>query len=1187
MGTTFSDDQKRVIDARDKNILVSAAAGSGKTTVLVERILRRVTDPVKPIDIDRILVVTFTRAAAQEMKERIRQALEKELEDHPGNANLVRQSTLIHNAQINTIDGFCLNVVRNNFHRIGLDPSFRIGNDGEIKLLKKDVLKQVLDDAYEKAARDKDEEFYSLIENYASKDKDTKIEDSIMSLYHLAMSCPAPEKWLKDCKKDYEYESLEDFQNSELFQKAIIIIRQKLNAAKELFATARFYCEMEGGPAGYLPAIERDEEQIEELLEICDKGNFEAVREAVKSYKAMTLGKAGGDGSRNDMVKKLREGGKDILKALTKDFFGKTPEEEYESHMKSGHAVKKLIDLVLAYKEAFDAAKRERNILDFSDMEHMAIEILLNMDEYEDIDHFTVSQAALEYRDIFEEVMTDEYQDSNQVQEIILKAVSRENTDRPGNRFMVGDIKQSIYRFRLARPEIFNGKMKEYDADGQASEVIRLKENYRSRQEVVDCVNDVFQTVMKEETGGVEYDDNAKLYAKADFIQTEENYPAQVILAEKGDKKADAAREMEACLLADKILELVGTKQVYDRKTKKMRPAEFGDCAILFRGIKSTWRTPIKKAFDAAGIPYHMEGSGTFYSAKEVSAVLNFLTVLDNPFHDIALYGIMTSYFGGMTDKEAASVRADHKGAGEYLWDMLKAAASEEGEESKAAKLITLIETYRKKVTYTPIGELISEIVTSTGFLQYVTALRDGKQREANIELLIKKAQDYAKTSFSGLFHFIRYVELITKSEEEEGEANIFDEHSDTVRILTIHKSKGLEFPICIVADIDSSFNQRDSSNPFLCDVDGGIATCDIDPVRRTKQKTLKQICLAEKMKQDTIGEEIRIFYVAMTRAKEQLILFGTAKDGGTHFQMVPPAKRDSYLAMLEATNAEFCGTEHFVFQYIDQEGSLAKKTKEVFDLQKVREDFEEGQPSAEACQLAEDLKKRLEVPYSHPELAHLYTKTTVSALKMEAMEETQGETKLKFEKREQEEYVPAFAGGGVTISGTDRGTAYHKLMQLIDFTQDISKEGWETQFAEMVQKGFMDQEEEDLVPFSKIHAFGATKLAERMHEAAGRGELFKEQPFVMGVPASRVEKEFPSEETILVQGVIDVYFIEDDRVVVMDYKTDRVDTAQELVDRYKEQIDIYADALKQLTGKEVKEKLLYSFCLNEEISVT
>ena len=1185
MGITYSDEQLEVINTRNKNLLVSAAAGAGKTSVLVERIINR-TISDDPVDIDRILVVTFTNAAAAEMKERLIAAIDdkmssaEEAEDMKLYKALERQATLVHNAQISTIDGFCLNLIRNHFHKIDLDPSFRIASGGEVELLKQDVLNDVMKAAYEKA----DPDFFNLVDCYSDKDKDKIVEESIIKVYTAAMSHPMPEKWLEDCKNAYLVSSVDEFKNAGFWKRIGQESQDRLKKDIGILEEALDILEEDGTSKAAISVVKQWLEIAENMLTSILENDHDAVgRAASKNREGNPTFSKSVDPVIKSEIKAMRDYVQKDIENLVKDYYGFSIKETYENHVISGRAVCALIDLVLEFKRRFDAAKRERDILDFSDMGHMAIDILIK--DYRSADDYDVTDVALEYRDFFEEIMTDEYQDSNEVQEIILSSISRENTERPGNRFMVGDVKQSIYKFRLAKPEIFLGHYKGYAQAGDSSKVINLSSNYRSRREVVDSVNDVFSAVMHADVGGVEYDEKEKLIFGAQFAEGgDPDYKAEIVLLEQGKLTGTKAKDLEANALVSIIQKLHGNKLVFDKKKQCYRPAEYGDITVLLRAL-STDRPYIRKAFEANGIPYHMEGIGTFYAASEIQDIINLLTVLDNPLNDIALFGAMTSYFGGMDDEYCARIKGEALSEERTLWDKLKGFVDRNPEEKAAGSFIEMIDNYRFCVTYTPISELLTQLVTKTGYLNYVSALPDGRQREANVELLIKKAQDYAKTSFSGLFHFLRYVELIKKNTEDEGEANIFDENADTVRVMTIHKSKGLEFPICIVSGIDSVFNFNDSHDDFVIDVDEGIAACCIDSEKRTRKDTILRNYIGKKYIRDCIGEETRLLYVAMTRAKEQLVLYGIKKDADKYFDKSDDGKSKSYLWLIKRALAEK-GTANFNISYIDADSVTIASVKKEADRRKLRDMIESGSRTPEVAKLSEEIIKTIGREYAHKDLERLYTKTTVSALKMEAMEETQGETKQLFEQREVSEVVPEFAGGGKKVSGTDRGTAYHKLLQLIDFTKDLTEEELRGQFKHMLEADFMEEYEQELIDEEKIFAFARTDLAKRMHEAAKRGELFKEQPFVMGVPASRVDPEFPESETVLVQGVIDVYFVEDDRVVVMDYKTDRVKDAPELKDRYRAQIAIYAEALEKLTAKPVKEMLLYSFGLNETVVV-
>ncbi|MBO7600674.1 MAG: helicase-exonuclease AddAB subunit AddA [Lachnospiraceae bacterium] len=1177
MPITYSEDQLKVINSRGRNLIVSAAAGAGKTSVLVRRIIERITDKENPIDINRILVVTFTRAAAGEMKERIAAALEEELTKFPEDGHLQRQATLVHNANITTIDSFCLDVLKNNFHKIGVDPSFRVAGEGETDLLKADAMENVMTSAYEK----NDPEFFNLIDCYVKKDKDTNVEDNIKSLYNFAMSYPWPEDWLKGCFKAYELNSPEEFEESELLKRVCDVAKDVFKNADVLLERLYDVITTPGGPEIYEPTHEELCKLSEEAQAIFEKRDYVKASEFMASHSVpqFSMKNDESDPVLKETAKELRKAYKDKIDALNKAFFGISVKEQYDAMRTAGRTVKVLTELTIDFMKEFERLKRERSVIDFTDMEHMAVKILI--EDYKGLNEYKVTDVAKEYRQMFDEVMIDEYQDSNLVQEIILAAVSHQGTDLIDNRFMVGDKKQSIYRFRLARPQIFTAKEKEYKENPDSSEVIYLKENYRSRKEVVDSVNKVFKDIMCEEYGGSAYTDDEALYARAEFPEAE-GYKTKIILTENYGKTVKYARKWEAEELVRLIDSLVGHKLVYDKDKKEMRKASYKDIAVLM-GTPTKWTKDISEALSDHSIPFHLEGVGTFYESQEISDIINFLRIIDNPLNDIALYATMTSYFGGFDDEYMAYIKGEGEKSEFYLWDKVIGRLSRHPDDERLKKFTDLVKVYRDLSIYTPIGELINRLVTDTGFLLYESASRNGKLREANIELLIKKASDYAKTSFSGIFHFLRYVELLKKTGVEEGEAGIFDENSDTVRVMSIHKSKGLEFPICIVAAIEDAFITKDQSGEFVLDIDDGIGADAIDPEKRVKSATIKRKLIKNKIALESLGEEIRLLYVAMTRAKEQLILLGSVKDAGTFFENPSILKPNSFLNLLKAPVMKN-GFEFFEVTAVDPKDFELTDTAKVFDVKNARAELENYKADD---RLSDDIKAFITFEYPYKNLEKLYTKTTVSNLKMEAMEEVQGETEKLFAERERSEYVPVFAGGGVTVSGTDRGTAYHTLLRLLDFTKLPSEKEWRGQLEAAVEIGKTTKEEVALVNFSKLSAFASDDMAMRMHKAAVSGRLYKEQPFVMGVPAIRVDPAFPEDETVLVQGVIDVFFYEGDEIVVLDYKTDRVDTLGELSERYKAQLDYYAEALQNLTGKKVKEKALYSFALNSSVSVS
>ncbi|MBO4679255.1 MAG: helicase-exonuclease AddAB subunit AddA [Lachnospiraceae bacterium] len=1175
MSYTFSNDQQQIIDSRHQNILVSAAAGSGKTSVLTERIVGLVSDPVNPVDIDRILVVTFTNAAAKEMKERIGKRLNEMLAAHPDNEHLQKQATLIHSAQITTIDSFCLYLLKNHFTKVDADPSFRVAGEGEIELLKEDVLKDVIKRAY----ASKDENFYHTVDCYAKKDKDDSLEKSIMKLYDYAMSYPYPIKWLEKRRTDYEFESFEAFKESDLCKSITEDIVESLDDILAQVESTRRNCLIPGGAYGYEPSIEGDYNDIKDLKESIKGKSYDEVGAALAGFGFATLkGKSDCEEEEKKYIQNLRKAYKEALAGLHDKFFYQSLEDFYADMRDTAPVVSKVIDLVEDFHESFAKAKRDRLIIDFSDMEHFAVKLLV--DDYHDDGTYEISDVARDYREYYKEVMVDEYQDSNLVQELIVQSVSGENVDGIHNRFMVGDVKQSIYRFRLARPEIFVGKTQQYVKDEKSSHrLITLKENYRSRSAVIDSVNAVFEKVMTEDCGKVEYNADARLYKGGDYPDDTEDNITELILV-KSEEKVEKARKTEAAAIAQKIEEIRAGLKVKDKKSGALRDTKYSDIAVLFRS-PSKWGNTLKDAFESAGIPYHIEGTGDFYDTTEIRQVISFLKIVNNPLDDISLYGAMTSFFGGMDDEECARVKALGGNGGRFFYNKLVAYVEGYPDDKKASDFLALLKRYRDLSKILPINELISKLFDETGYKHVVSAIPDGEKRLANVNMLVLKAAEYAKTSFYGLFHFLRYVELIKKLEKDEGEANTFDENSNVVKVMSIHKSKGLEFPVCIVAGIDENFNESDQRAEFVTDIDAGIGASYIDPVNRVKRPTLKKLNIIAASTKEMVGEEIRILYVGLTRAKEKLVMVGLSKDPDDWKRHVGSGKIRSYL---DAVKPAVTGEAHalFKFESVDEADITLKKAAGELKQMASRELLDSSSDVDET--LYAKLKERLSFVYPHKALERLYTKTTVSNLKMAAIEREDDGSFKPFEENESSEYIPLFAGGSHEVKGTDRGTAYHEVMQLTDFVKVIDSADRDTaiseEFGRIVSLGRMSAEDVAKVRKDRIKTFFESTLGREMAEAERNGMLYKEQPFVIGVPASSVEEGFSEDETILVQGVIDAFFVCDGKVSVVDYKTDRVDSADELIKRYKKQLEYYGEAVKKLTGMPVDRLLIYSFAL-------
>ncbi len=1257
MAVKFTKEQRSVIDTRGKNILVSAAAGSGKTAVLVERIIQMITDREKPVDIDRLLIVTFTSAAAAQMRERISAAVTKRLEAEPENEHLQRQAALIHNAQITTIDSFCLFIIRNNFNEIGLDPSFRVADEGEIKLLESDVLAKLLEDMHAEPT----ESFLNFVECYSTGTDEKRIEEAVLRLYHFSISYPFPEEWLNDRLDDYKIDSADGLSEKKWFKYMVSYMNTALCECEEQIGKAQKIAGSAGGPAQYAENLQSDLEMIKKLETGKSYSELYALFEEAAFTRLSSKKGEGVDEELKEAVKSIRDDVKKSVGDLKKNMFSVPPESIAESMAECDRAVSELVMLTMEYKRRLDKEKRDKNIVDFSDMEHLALQILVEKGKNGKI---TPRGTALELQDYFAEIMIDEYQDSNEVQELLLKCISGEEKGHY-NRFMVGDIKQSIYKFRLARPEIFMEKYDTYVTNADGCTRIDLSTNFRSRMEVTDSVNFICGQLMKKQIGNVEYDDKAALsagaeypYPKSDNGNEDNIYQTELLIASPdAEDNADSAqeyteKEKEAMLVASRIKELVGSFPVTDAETGKLRPARYSDIVLLFRATAG-WDEDFRRILSERGIPVHVTSRTGYFETLEIQGIVNFLRVLDNPLQDIPFFGVMKLPYFNFSEEEIARISCYAKSHAEnkklYLYEQVKlylqAIGGDKGQASeeekkcieKLSRLLETIDKFRAMASYMPIKELIQQLIRIMGYDMFVGALPGGDQRRANLELLLEKAGAFQKTSFYGLFHFIRYLETMQEQEVDFGEANILDENADVVRIMTIHKSKGLEFPICFVCGLSKQFNQMDMRQGIIMDAELGIGVDYINPVMRVKSKTLRKNTVAHKMKEDTRGEDMRVFYVALTRAKEKLILTGYVEDlekklsSYSHI-MLESGQKLPYSAIMAANSYmdmtlmslirhkcidefaegrrggyslpyENVRIKMVVYEKVD---TAAEQLKELGKDMLLEAQLDEAHKYADAG-LSQLLEERLQYQYLHARLEGLKVKTTVSELKRAAYDEADTEAD-ELVKMPKESYVPRFRletedkeKAEQETGGARYGNAVHKSMELLSFGEGLAYdsgaadiESVEKRLYDVVKRernlwiseGRVSQAELECVKIGRIIDFLKTPLAQRMIAANRAGALFKEQPFVLGIPADRLNERYPADETVLVQGVIDVFFYENDGIVLADYKTDMVDSDEELIARYKAQLDYYQLALEQITGQRVKERYLYSFALKKEILV-
>ena len=1231
MATKWTDEQMQAISLSGRNLLVSAAAGSGKTAVLVERIIRKITEGEEPLDIDRMLVVTFTNAAAAQMRERIAEAIEKKLETDPDNVHLRRQSTLIHHAKITTIDSFCLSVVRDYFNRLDISPDFKVADPGELKLLRADVMDRMMEDKYASG----DAAFLQLVEGYASGKADGGIRELIERLYDFSMSYPFPGKqreiWRSELSSDGET------LDGQLWVKELIEdVHRLAGEAMSLYRSAFEEAEGDSELTFYASMFSSD---MLGVSKICEAETFAELRHAFESLNFVRQPvnrKFAGDPMRKEYLSALRDRLKKQLTSLRELVLSDDEEslEEKLSHNRLALGV--LLDLSDEFDRRFSATKREKNVVDFADVEHYALSILVNEDE-------TPTDAALALTAQFEEVMIDEYQDSNRVQELLLSSVSRDD-----NRFMVGDVKQSIYRFRLARPELFVEKYNTYTDGDSISQKVILSRNFRSRSEVLSQINLLFEQLMTPALGQIAYDEAAALHPGAIYPEVDEDRRGELLLVDSGEEISDdvpeelaivQSRELEARAVAERIRELTHPENgmmISDKGV--LRRATCGDVVILLRTM-SGWSDTFVRVLNDNGIPAVADLQSGYFDAPEVKLLLNYLSLIDNPLQDIPLAAVLHSPLVSVTSEEMALIMAQYQAVPELneqpkfhrAYRYYLENGENEALKEKLNRLERELERYRFLSVHVSVRELLQKILTETGFDNIAAAMPGGKVRRGNLEQLAKKAADYAKTSYSGLFNFIRYIEHLQKYEVDFGEA-AGGEAANAVRIMSIHRSKGLEFPIVFVSGLAKPFNHQDSNARVLLHPDLGITADCIDLDTRVRTKTLKQKVFARKMRLDSMGEELRVLYVALTRAKEKLILTACDKNPAGRWEKFAAVAEEepkalpylwissagSFLdwVMMGLTRPQ----ELWKINTVSLNRLLMTEIHAQIGMKDQRERFEQWDEEAVySPKVREELIRRMEFAYPYLAQTDMHVKLSVSELKAMGRDDGEADYLYRLEP-ERADGAEVYVIGGASepdsgksrssvtkvaedsvweknltretkdrLRGAARGTFLHRILERLDFTRADSAISVDEQIKDMCWNGIIDEDDLSRVSLTPISRFLGTPLAKRMTAAAKRGKLFRESRFVMGVPADEIGGDYHGDELILIQGMIDCWFEEEDGLVIVDYKSDRVDREsgeKKLIERYKVQLEYYRRALAQSTGKRVKECRIYSFALGRDFEV-
>lgn len=1199
----WSDDQKKVIDARDHNLLVSAAAGSGKTAVLVERIIRRILDPEKPIDVDRIVVVTFTKAAAAEMRERVLLAINAALEKDPEDERLARQATLVHSAQITTIDSFCVGVVRNHFNEIGIDPDFRVIDPSEEKVFRakvmEDLLAQEYADGMKRCEHGETSAFLTFASSYNKANSDDSIISMIESLYNKAQSYPWPDSFYAQLLEPYRIERAVDIIKTPWYQAIAAEVRETIATAREEEAAVLPLCEQECTAYKYIGTLKRDIAQYDAALSTADDEQFMRL---VAEIDYETIGKGAKknpelpiDDEIAAHVKGVRDQQKEVVNKLRDKYCHITPAEILSQMQLLRPHAEELVRLCTQFTEAYDAYKRKRGVVDFSDIERFALYILRDKETGER------TAVAREYASYYEEIMIDEYQDSNYMQEAILSSIARDE-DGVYNRFMVGDVKQSIYGFRQACPKIFTEKYHAYHADAVGCMAIDLHQNFRSRPEVLDFCNDIFYRLMHEDIGDVEYDALAALEAGAkDYpVSKEVSFAPEILIGEKGEDKEeleelgiDDNTSLEARMIADKIKLLMETQKVTDKETKRFRPLRYKDIVVLLRETKKSADLMVS-TFLEQGIPAYCQKKSGYFNAVEVETVLNLLCVVDNPRQDIPLASVLHSPMFGFSDDTLFFIRQQDPSVA--LIDNLFQWQEAHPEDTHVSEFLTRFEEMRTLSHDMKIHDFLDWIYASTEYRAYVSAMPQGALRRANLDKLIELAIAYENTSQHGVFHFVKNIERMREKEVDLGEASLSSENDDAVAVMTIHSSKGLEYPIVFVSGLGKKFSGGGNKDQTLLLSQDAMGLTYKDYEQQMQVKPFYKLAVKAAIDEDECGERMRLFYVAMTRAKERLFLTATVQDiektlakwedregGLTHYTRLHATSfiewtvrataplRDRYPIFTYGVE-DIVATEALgAAESVDKRATLAAAAAKV------------------SCEDLAELEAKLRYAYPYANVDQYKNKYSVSEVKHRRMEEAFVDdlaARPEFLEEEVEELVPSFLSGAAdtgTSPGALRGTAVHRYLECYDFAA-AGKLTPEDQLDAMLVSRKLTKEQAKLLYMPAMKHFLDSDVARRMREASLRGDLYREQPFVMRESVADLFDDPTSEEEVLIQGIIDVYFIEDEQITVLDYKTDRVSSGEELAKRYRAQLQLYAKALGRALDLPVQECLLYSFSLEETV---
>ncbi|MDU6472891.1 helicase-exonuclease AddAB subunit AddA [Intestinibacter bartlettii] len=1343
----WTQEQQNVIDSRGGNLLVAAAAGSGKTAVLVERIIQMILNSDLKIDIDKLLVVTFTNAAASEMRERIGDAISKKLDENPEDEHLQDQLVLLNKASITTIHSFCLEVIKSNFHKINLDPNFRIGDETECSLMKLEAIDETFDILYEQ----NDEEFCYLVDCYAEKRGDSNLQNLILSIYSFVMASPYPKVWLKESAEDFNITDDFDFARSKWAKAILETVKIQMEGIEKSLCKAIEDVDGIDELVTFTDKLKMEYEKIKEILYACDTSWSDAYRQIssmtfenyAKGVKRIPKDAPSYIKEEKDKAKKIRDNAKKSIEKIKTSVFNKNYDDLKDEIKFLYPIVKSLSDVVLMFEQIYSQKKRDKGIIDFNDIEHFALQILTETDEngdfvFDEEGKNIPSDIALEYREKFYEIFIDEYQDSNQVQEVILSTIAKQ---KEPNRFMVGDVKQSIYRFRQAKPEIFLQKYATYDTDLSSKyKKIMLYKNFRSRKEVVDSVNYIFEHIMSKNLGEIDYNEEEKLNLGANFEEVEDEKiilggATEIHLMEKKvpevedpDEEEEEGEDLDASQIEARMVGKIirdimrpnengEIMQVFDKKLETYRNVEYKDIVILLRAT-SAWAPVFAEELINMDIPTYADMGQGYFETMEIQVIMSFLKVIDNPMQDIPLIAILRSPIYGFTPEDFIDIRITDKKVSFYeamrmfVGEKIDLSNAEEqdiaedeisddtgneiidvninkensyvdadmddyyqninyedfeyeneefiyndeviyesyinenveddliyeinsniegDEESQKSELELKVRRFlddlkelQEKSMYMSTDEFLWYIYTNSGYYAYCGALPGGSQRQANLRILFERAKQFEETSFKGIFNFINFISKLKKSNSDMGSAKTLGENANVVRIMSIHKSKGLEFPIVICSGMGRNFNTMDFRKDVLYHHELGYGPQIVDFERRISYPSIAKEALKCKINIENISEEMRILYVALTRAKEKLIITSSIKDIEQNMHKwssnISTEKMVSKYDILNGKNymdwmmpaiikhkdlediRETYNLSTSISMEDESKWSVKTWSRDDIDFEKhekegIREVLNTMDLSQHDTEYYEQIEKKLNFEYPYLGVVKKAASISVTEIKKRQEEYEEQEDSLGLYKHKTTLKKPKFLSESQKsekITGARRGTIVHLIMEVLDFEKVNTESEIKAQIQDLVKRRIITEKESQVLSPRKIMRFFKSPIAKRMLSSKF---VKREQKIYTQIKMNDIylndeifknNRETYENESVMLRGVIDLYFEEDDGLVILDYKTDFVDenNKKEIIHKYKKQIEIYADVLSKLTGKKVKEKYLYLFGIDEQVKV-